>query len=741
MQSKFSNVMCCPVGVFSSQAYLNYSMHVILDRALPHIADGLKPVQRRVIYAMSEIDLLPSSKYKKSARTVGDVLGKYHPHSDISCYEAMVLMTQNFSYRYPLIDGQGNWGSLDDPKSFAAMRYTESRLSKYSEIFLNELKSGVVNWQLNFDGTLQEPQLLPAQVPNILLNGCTGIAVGMSTDIPPHNLSEIVAGCLYLLSNDCHNLNDLMSYIPGPDYPGSAEILTSWGERKKIYETGTGSIRLRAVFNVENNHIIITHLPHQVSTAKIIQQIATQLQNKKIPFLQNIRDESDHNNSVRIVLIFESIPSDINLFMCHLFATTDLEKSYRINLNMISLSGKPQVKSLISILNEWLNFRTQITVKRLKFQLKKHTERLHILYGFLIILSNMEKVITIIRCEKCPKRVLQTCFKLTNVQVKEILNMRLRYLVKVEEKKIIKEKNRLEKENSRIRNYLDAPDKLKNLIKNELKFFQKKYGDKRKSPFTRRPPAKALKTVDFQAEENITFLLSEKGWLYVFKGCKVDFKNINYRIGDNYFISSEGKNSQKCLFFSNLGRVYTLLGSDLTLYKRQGEPITKYLKIKQDEKIISLCFVNINDKLVMASNIGHAFVTTGSNLISKSYAGKQALILSDHAKMLPPENISSNTNLIVIISNMGNILAIKKEELPNLIKGKGKLLIKMSVNTEEQIKFIVALSQKNTLRMYSGKRCLNLSFSDLQKNYTDKISASGCLLPRGFRKVNNILVK
>ncbi len=727
------------ISAFSRQAYLNYSMYVILDRALPHIGDGLKPVQRRIIYAMSEIGLSALSKHKKSARTVGDVLGKYHPHGDSACYEAMVLMAQDFSYRYTLIDGQGNWGSPDDPKSFAAMRYTESRLSKYSEVLLNELKLGTVDWAPNFDGTLQEPKMLPAQVPNVLLNGSMGIAVGMSTDIPSHNLTEVVDGCLYLLSTKDPDLDGLMAHIPGPDYPGGAEVITPFEERKKIYETGTGSIRLRAVFHVEEGNIVITRVPHQVSSAKVIEQIAAQINGKKISWLSDIRDESDHNDPVRIVLVPRSNRIDTNVLMSHLFATTDLEKSYRVNLNMIGINGKPQVKSLLEILTEWLVFRTEVTTKRLEFRLDKILERLHILDGFLIAFLNIDEVIAIIRYEDEPKETLKKRFELTDAQAEAILNLRLRNLAKLEEIALKKEKHELEKERDEILGYLENPTKLKNLIKKELKAAGQKHGDQRKSALVVRSEAKALKEADLQPVESVTVVLSKQGWVRVAKGHEVNVEGLSYKTGDSYFISSMGKSNQPCLFFSNLGKVYSLLSTDLPSARGQGEPITGHLKLEQNETIIAITFVKTEDQIVLASTAGNAFIAKADDLMSKNRSGKQVITLDDD-KMVPPVNAHEHENtLIIAISNQGRLLAVQKHELPALAKGKGNRLINMPSHlaTGEKLKFIAAVAGHESLTIYSGKRHMRLSFTELA-DYEGNRGSRGKILPRGFQNVDDL---
>ncbi len=727
------------ISEFTRQAYLNYSMYVILDRALPHIGDGLKPVQRRIVYAMSEIGLSALSKHKKSARTVGDVLGKYHPHGDSACYEAMVLMAQNFSYRYPLIDGQGNWGSPDDPKSFAAMRYTESRLSAYAETLLSELKQGTVDWVANFDGTLQEPKLLPAQVPNVLLNGSMGIAVGMSTDIPSHNLNEVIDGCLYLLTGKNHTLDALMNHIPGPDYPAGCEIITPLEERKRVYETGAGSLKLRAVYQIQEGNIVITRLPHQVSSAKVIEQIAGQMQAKKIPWLCDIRDESDHDEPVRIVLVPRSNRVETDTLMRHLFATTELEKNVRVNLNMIGLNGKPQVKSLMEILSEWLAFRTQTVTRRLEFRLDKILERLHLLDGFLIAYLNIDEVIAIIRYEDDPKAVLKKRFDLSDAQAEAILNLRLRNLAKLEEIQIKKEKEALEKERDEIISCLESPVKLKNLIKKELQLAAKKHGDVRKSALVTRPEAKALKEVDLQPVENVTVVLSKQGWVRVAKGHDINPEGLSYKTGDGYFASTQGKSNQYCFFFSNKGKVYMLLSADLPSARGQGEPITGHIRLDSDEKITSLLFARNHDEILMASSIGDAFIAKAENIFSKNKSGKQVISLSK-AGMISPWNLGAAFDgVVVAISNQGRLLAVDISELPRLNKGKGNRLVNLPshVATGEKLILVAGVSAQQHLIIYAGKRHMKLGFEDI-KAYQGKRATRGKILPRGFQNVDRI---
>lgn len=525
---------------FTEQAYLNYSMYVIMDRALPHIGDGLKPVQRRIVYAMSELGLDADAKHKKSARTVGDVLGKYHPHGDSACYEAMVLMAQPFSYRYTLVDGQGNWGAPDDPKSFAAMRYTEARLSRYSELLLDELGQGTVDWVPNFDGTMNEPATLPARLPNLLLNGTTGIAVGMATDVPPHNLREVAAACVRLLDEPGATVEQLTEHVPGPDFPTEAEIITPKADLLKIYQTGRGSVRMRAVYRVEDGDIVVTALPHQVSGAKVLEQIAAQMQAKKLPMVADLRDESDHENPCRIVIIPRSNRVDAEELMTHLFATTDLESSYRVNTNVIGLDGKPQVKDLRTLLTEWLQYRVGTVRRRLQFRLDKVEKRLHLLEGLLIAFLNLDEVIRIIRSEDHPKPVLMERFGLTDLQADYILDTRLRQLARLEEMKIRGEQDELAKEREKLLALLGSEAKLKKLVRKEILEDAEKYGDARRSPLVERAEAKALSETELMPTEPVTVVLSEKGWVRCAKGHDIDATGLSYKAGDGFKAAAPG---------------------------------------------------------------------------------------------------------------------------------------------------------------------------------------------------------
>jgi len=725
---------------FTRKAYLNYSMYVILDRALPNIADGLKPVQRRIIYAMSEIGLSSLSKHKKSARTVGDVLGKFHPHGDSACYEAMVLMAQDFSYRYPLIDGQGNWGSPDDPKSFAAMRYTESRLSKYADTLLSELKLGTVNWQPNFDGTLKEPIILPAQAPNILLNGGMGIAVGMSTDIPPHNLNEVVDACLFLLKRENCRTETLMKYIPGPDYPGGAEVITSVEDRLKIYETGHGSIKLRALYTIEDGNIVLTALPHQVSTTKILEQIASQMQQKKLPWVNDLRDESDFENPIRIVIFPRSNRIDIDALMGHLFATTDLEKNYRVNLNMIGLDGKPAVKNLVGIIREWLEFRTSTTIKRIECRLDKVLERLHLLDGFLIAFLNIDEVIHIIRTEEKPKLELKKRFNVSDAQAEAILDLKLRHLAKLEEMKIQTEKDALEQERLILENYLNDESALKGLISDELKQVKKKYGDQRKSQIVVRQESKALKEADLVPAESVTVILSQLGWVRFAKGYDINSQALSYKSGDKFLASAIGKSNQNSIFFDSAGKTYSIMTNTLPAARGQGEPITGRIKLEVGQSIQHVLITHENNHVLLSSNAGYGFITQAKNLLSKNRNGKQILNLKDSDKILQPELITNlDDQLVVVITNQGHLLAYDLAELPELSKGKGNKLINMPNNiaTDERLAYTKIIKNSDTLKIGAGKRYLKLTPKDLEE-YKSKRATRGKLLPRGFQSVNKL---
>ncbi len=734
-----------PIKTFTEQAYLDYSMYVILDRALPHIADGLKPVQRRIIYAMSELCLKSTAKHKKSARTVGDVLGKYHPHGDTACYEAMVLMAQPFTYRYPLVDGQGNWGSMDDPKSFAAMRYTESKLSLFSEVLLDELGQGTVDWEPNFDGTLDEPRLLPAQVPHILLNGTTGIAVGMATDIPAHNLNEIVAACILLLDTPTTTLDEICIVVKGPDYPTDAEIITSKDDIFKMYQTGHGSIRMRACFEKEDNDIIVTALPHQTSGGKVLEQIAAQMQAKKLPMVSDLRDESDHENPTRLIITSRSNRIDLEQLMQHLFATTDLEKTYRVNMNMIGLDGRPQVKNLKNILTEWILYRFETVRRRLQYRLDKVNERLHLLDGFMIAFLNIDEVIHIIRTEEKPKPVLIARFKLSDIQAESILNLKLRHLAKLEEMRIQEEQLELQTERDWLQTTLGSRQRMKTLIKKELKEAVKKHGDERRSPIVSRDVAKAMKETDLVGSDPITVVLSEKGWIRAAKGHDVDASSLNYKAGDSFRASTQGKTNQIVAILDSGGRSYSLLGHTLPSARGQGEPLTGRLTPSGNVEFVSV-IMNANEEqlYLFSTDAGYGFVGKLSDMFSKNKKGKALIKIPAGGKVLEPLAVTDfETNKVVAVSNEGRLLIHSLSDLPLLAKGKGVKIISIPssrvMDREEYIHAITLLPADEKLTIVSGKRHLTLKGSDLE-HYMNERGRRGNKLPRGLQKVDSIFV-
>jgi len=698
------------VGVYSERAYLDYSMYVILDRALPFIGDGLKPVQRRIIYAMSELGLKSTAKFKKSARTVGDVLGKFHPHGDSACYEAMVLMAQPFSYRYPFIDGQGNWGAPDDPKSFAAMRYTESKLSPYSDLLLSEVNLGTVDWTDNFDGTIQEPQQLPAQIPNLLLNGTSGIAVGMATDVPPHNLIEVVTACIQLLERPSTDLDALLKILPAPDYPTNAYIVSTKNELYQMYETGNGSVKMRASYIKEDGEIIVEALPYQTSGAKVVAQIATQMRNKKLPLVEDLRDESDHENPTRIVIVPRSNRVDCEQLMLHLFATTDLEKNYRVNMNVIGLDGKPQVKPLIPLLKEWLQFRTQVVVDRLQFRLNKILERLHILEGLLVAYLNIDEVIAIIRREEKPKPVLIKRFKLSEIQTEAILELKLRHLAKLEEIKIKGEEESLGKERKTIDLLLSSETRLKTFIKKELRVIVEEFGDKRRCQIISDvPTAQAFNDQDLIPAENVTVVLSEKGWIKAAKGHEIDPISLNYKAGDAYLQDAKGKSNKMAFFMDSTGRSYTLLASSLPSARGQGEPLTGRLTPSIGAEFIDLVMGDDDQLVLLASDVGYGFISNLGNLKSKTKSGKNVITLPNKSKVMKIVLIEDiESQYVAVATNRGRLLIFPVTELPLLSKGKGNKLIQIPATDltarKEIVTGLCALNETQKLRVYYGKR-------------------------------------
>jgi topoisomerase-4 subunit A len=730
-----------PLKNFAEKAYLDYSMYVILDRALPNIADGLKPVQRRIVYAMSELGLTALAKYKKSARTVGDVLGKYHPHGDTACYEAMVLMAQDFSYRYPLIDGQGNWGSPDDPKSFAAMRYTESRLTAYAQTLLSELGQGTVEWTDNFDGTMKEPELLPARLPNVLLNGTTGIAVGMATDIPPHNLREVTAACIQLLDEPASTIEQLFAHVKGPDFPTDAEIISSAEDIRKMYMSGGGSVKMRAKYEQEDGNIVITALPYQVSGAKLMEQIAAQMLAKKLPMIEDLRDESDHENPTRLVVIPKSKRIDTDAVMSHLFATTDLEKSYRVNLNMIGLDGRPKVKDLREILVEWLTFRTETVRRRLQHRLDKVLARLHILEGLLIAYLNIDEVIAIIRTEDHPKPVLMERFGITDIQAEAILELKLRYLAKLEEMKIRGEQDELQKERAALEKTLGSPRLLNRLIRKELERDAEKYGDDRRSPIVAREAAQPMETAALISNEPLTVVMSQKGWIRAAKGHDFDVESLNYRSGDGFLDAVKCRTTQPVYILDSTGRAYSTTTHDLPSARTHGEPLTGRLNPPPGSLFVHLLAGNPDDWYLLCSNYGYGFRVQLKELFSKNKAGKQLISLPDGAKVIKPAPVQSETDLIAVATLQGRLLIFSASDIPELAKGKGNKLIQIPssdlASGKDAVVAAVALPPQGQLKIVSGKRLLTMKSQDIE-HYSGSRAQRGTVLPRGFQRVDGL---
>jgi len=726
-----------PLRVFAEKAYLDYSMYVVLDRALPNIADGLKPVQRRIIYAMSELGLSAGQKHKKSARTVGDVIGKFHPHGDSACYEAMVTMAQPFNYRYPLVDGQGNWGSPDDPKSFAAMRYTESRLTPYAATLLNELEHGTVDWAPNFDGTLQEPRLLPARLPNILVNGTTGIAVGMATDIPPHNIRELVAACLYLLKHPNAHIEKLCEFVPGPDFPTSCEIVSEPHDLLKIYQTGNGQVRARARWERDDDgNVIVTHLPFQVSPAKVLEQIADQMRAKKLPLVEDLRDESDHENPTRLVIVPRSNRVDAEALMQHLFATTDLERSYRVNLNMIGLDGRPRVKNLKDILTEWLEYRFATVTRRLNHRLQKVNDRLHLLDGLLIAYLNIDEVIHIIRTADDPKARLMLAFGLTEIQADYILDLKLRHLQKIEEMKITGEQAELAAERAGLEELLGDDDKLKKLIGDELKEDAKKYGDERRCSINAKPPATALEATEIIPAEPITVVLSKAGWIRAGKGHEIDPLSLSYKSGDEFGHAVLGKSNQLLVLLDHKGRSYTLNARELPSARSQGEPVTTKLDIQDGGKITGLLMGDGSEKLVLGSDEGYGFIARLGDLESRLKAGKAVVNVGAKATLLPPGRVSDPAkDRYALATAEGRLLVFPLAELPELAKGKGNKLV--TLKGEDRILASCVVPAGASLTLVCGKRTLTLKPSDLE-HYIGARASRGGHLPRGFQRVDSM---
>ena len=730
---------------YAEKAYLDYSMYVILDRALPNIGDGLKPVQRRIVYAMSELGLKSTAKFKKSARTVGDVIGKFHPHGDSAAYEAMVLMAQNFSYRYPLVDGQGNWGAPDDPKSFAAMRYTESRLTRYADVLLAELGQGTVDWVPNFDGTMEEPSVLPAQVPNVLLNGTTGIAVGMATDIPPHNLREVVTAAIRLLDAPKSTLAELCEHIQAPDFPTEAEIITPREEILAIYETGRGGLRMRAVWEKEGGDIVIQAIPHQVSGSRVLEQIAQQMQARKLPMVADLRDESDHENPTRLVIVPRSNRVDLDGLMSHLFATTDLERSYRVNLNMIGIDGRPQVKSLDRILKEWLKFRTATVRRRLQYRLEKVLKRLHILEGYLVAYLNIDEVIHIIRTEDKPKPALMKRFKISDIQAEAILELKLRNLAKLEEMKITGEQNELEDERAQLEKILGSDARLKTLIKKELTAVAQEYGDDRRSPLVERDEAKAFSELELISADPITVVMSEKGWIRGAKGHDIDPASLSYKSGDGFKLAVRGRSNQPVVILDSTGRAYSIPSHNLPSARGQGEPVTGRINPPSGATFEGMMMGDEQQLYLLASDAGYGFVAKLGDLQTKNRAGKAALSLPKGGQVLQPVPISEVEGAsVVAITNEGRMLVFSLADLPQLARGKGNKIIGIPgarvLSREEFVVGVQVMAEKDVLVVHAGKRHINLKFSELE-HYRGERGRRGNKLPRGFQKVDAMTVE
>ena len=729
-----------PLRVFSEKAYLDYSMYVILDRALPHIGDGLKPVQRRIVYAMSELGLKAGNKYKKSARTVGDVLGKFHPHGDSACYEAMVLMAQPFSYRYPLVDGQGNWGSPDDPKSFAAMRYTESRLAKYAEVLLAELGQGTVDWVPNFDGTLDEPSLLPARLPNVLLNGTTGIAVGMATDIPPHNLREVAAACIHLIENPKATVSELCEFVLGPDFPTDAEIITPRAELQAMYETGNGSVRMRARYDIEDGCVVLTSLPHQTSGAKILEQIAQQMNAKKLPMVEDLRDESDHENPTRLVIVPRSNRVDLDELMGHLFATTDLERSYRINMNMIGLNGRPQVKNLRDLLSEWLEFRMLTVRRRLQWRLDKVNARLHILDGLLIAYLNIDEVIRIIRTNDEPKPVLMQRFKLSDTQAEAILELKLRHLAKLEEMQIRTEQNELAEERDELQKILDSGKRLRTLVKKEIQEDMKTYGDERRSPLVARAAAKAIDESTLVGAEPVTVILSEKGWVRSAKGHDIDGFALQYKAGDSFRAAAIGKSNQSALFLDSTGRAYTLPAHQLPSARGHGEPLTGWLNPPPGATFAGVMLGAPEQLYLVGSDVGYGFVAKLEDMSTKNKNGKAVLSVAQNSRVVAPAPIVNiETDRLAAVTNDGHMLVFAVKDLPMLAKGRGNKIIGVSPKDNETLFALLSIPKGGGITIFAGKQHITLSANELNE-YQGERGRRGKKLPRGYQKVDRVVL-
>ena len=724
---------------YTEKAYLDYSMYVILDRALPQIGDGLKPVQRRIIYAMSELGLSAGQKPKKSARTVGDVIGKFHPHGDSACYEAMVLMAQDFSYRYPIIDGQGNWGSTDDPKSFAAMRYTESRLRPYAKSLLSELGQGTVDWLPNFDGTIDEPVVLPARLPNLLLNGTTGIAVGLSTDVPPHNLREVASALVHLIDQPKATVAHLMKHIKGPDFPTGGELVSPRADIKQIYNTGNGTLRLRATYRQENGDIVINTLPYQISGGKVLEQIATQMRNKKLPLVEDLRDESDHEEPIRLVITPKSKKVDIDELMSHLFSTTSLERTVRVNMNIVALDGRPKPFGLIGLLSEWLKFRRETVKRRLKHRLEIVTDRLHILDGLLIAYLNIDEVIKIIRKEDKPKPVLMKKFKLSDIQAESILNLRLRNLARLEEIKIKGEQEELDDERKQLEQTLKSASRLKTLMKTEILADAEDYGDKRRTLIVVREAAQAMDESQLVASEPVTVVLSQRGWARAAKGHEIDPFALSYKSGDGFLAAACGRSNQLAMFIDSTGRVYSVIAQSLPSARGQGEPLSGKFKPPDGAEFCGTMIGEAAEQWLLASDAGYGFIATLEDLVSRNKAGKSILRVPPGGRAVVPSPVPADAEcLIAAVSSIGRLLCFEMEELPELAKGKGMKLINIPTKQykagEEQLVAMAVIAENGNLQVHTATRMMTIKWDDLDDYYGER-ALRGRMLPKGWRSV------
>ena len=741
-QLNLDGVEQIPLKEFTEKAYLDYSMYVILDRALPQIGDGLKPVQRRIVYAMSELGLSAGQKPKKSARTVGDVIGKYHPHGDSACYEAMVLMAQDFSYRYAIIDGHGNWGSTDDPKSFAAMRYTESRLMPYARSLLVELGDGTVDWVPNFDATMEEPVVLPARLPNLLLNGTTGIAVGLSTDIPPHNLREVASAVIHLIDNPKATIAQLMKHIKGPDFPTGGELISPRSEIKQIYQKGNGTLRLRASYKKENGDIVITALPYQIPGSKVLEQIAMQMRNKKLPLVEDLRDESDHEEPIRLVITPKSSKVDVDELMSHLFSTTSLERTCRVNMNIVALDGRPKNFSLVALLSEWIKFRKDTVKRRLRHRLQIVTDRLHILDGLLIAYLDIDKVIAIIRTEDKPKPALMKRFKLSDIQAEAILNLRLRNLAKLEEMKIRGEQEELDEERDGLDQTLKSASRLKTLIKNEIIEDAEAYGDERRTKLVEREAAQALDETQLVANEPVTVVLSQRGWARAAKGHEIDPLALSYKSGDSFLAAAQGRSNQLAMFIDSTGRVYSVIAHTLPTARGQGEPLSGRFKPPDGAEFCGTMIGDPDSKYLLASDAGYGFIATLSDLVSRNKAGKSILRVPPGGRAVVPAPVPADCEcLIAAVTSIGKLLVFEAEELPELGKGKGNKIIGIPTRAykegAEKLVAVAVIPEEGNLQVLSGARRMTIRWDDLDDYYYER-GRRGNLLPQGWRKVERL---